>query len=332
MPLLRTTAAVLAAACLFAFTPPRASGATPPRDPAPSASDLAKAELIITKLRRLAEATEAAQKDSRAYESVVKKLYPGLFAEVGELGEGDLKTDLATAVFLYESASRAPRDAVASGDACRDEVRDVYLRLCRENAEGGRASVLWAKARLHARWGEGALGHALGRRDSETLKAVSEMRAERAVDLALAARAVAALKGLEGDVNAYRSLAEYEEGRAVAAVSFERFSEKAADAFRTVDRLLASLPRGPARRLIHNARNSYRDGLFWWRKTQRRNSLTVSADALAEEDPLGAASIDATAADYTIVVNWRSALKYTAQAERLVRASDVESVAFRDGR
>lgn len=320
MPLFPTVTAALAAACLFAFVQPRAIGAT--HDPAPIGEDVKKAERIIRKLHRL---EEAASEDSRAYESAVEKLYPGLFAEVAGLREGDLKTDLVTAVFLHEAAARTHHTANAPGVACEDELRDVYFKLCRDNGGGGRARLLRAKARLHARWAEALVDHARGRRDARASESLAEMRAERRIDLALASRAVAALRSLGADVNPYRTLAEFEEGRAVAGVSFERFSQSASAVFAVVDRVLASLPRGPVRRHLHNARNSYRDGLFWWQKTHTSGAPTISADALAEGDMPTA--IDAGAANYTVVINWRNAVTYTARAEQLIRASAVNDIA-----
>jgi hypothetical protein len=160
-----------------------------------------------------------------------------------------------------------------------------------------------------------------------TLASLDEMRAERTVDAALGRRVVNALRALERDVNARRTLAEFEERGPVANVSFARLSENVSATLRAVDPLLASLPRGPLRLALQNARNSYRDGLFWWQKTHRRAELTVPASAFAEPDAIDATRLDAATADYTVVVNWRNALKYTAQAESLISTSSVEHIA-----
>lgn len=317
MPLLRAATAALAVASLLAPAQAHPFGAMPAASAAPRDKDLERAEKVIAKLRTI----ESAGDDFDVFKSAVGRAYPGLFREVAALRESDLKTDLATAVFLYEAAWRAWRAGNAPATNCDDEARPLYQKLCREHRKGTRAQMLRAKARLHTRWAESGVNHALGRGDAETLSALAEVRAERDLDLALAARAVSALKSLERDVRAYVSLAGFEEGRAFADVPIGQFSQRAAEAFRAIDRLLASLPRGPVRQTLQNARNSYRDGLFWWRKAEPGSALVVSAGALAEPDPLEAARIDAGAARYTVVVNWRSASKFTARAEELIRSS-----------
>src|SRR5205823_14512711 len=98
----------------------------------------------------------AASRDPDAYRRASGKLYPGLFVNVSELREGDLKTDLATAVTLYESAYRTRRAAASTAPDCASELRETYFRLCLENA-GDRTGLLRAKARLHARWAEAEL-------------------------------------------------------------------------------------------------------------------------------------------------------------------------------
>ena len=42
--------------------------------------------------------------------------------------------------------------------------------------------------------------------------------------------------------------------------------------------------------------------------------------------------LSAAAARYTVVINWRSALKYTAQAEDLIRSSGASDIAARPRR
>ena len=221
------------------------------------------------------------------------------------------------------------RRCAASAADCAAEPRDLYRRLCLETRGGTRAELMWAKARAHTIWAAAVVDYLRHGRERTTLAALAEMRAERVTDLSLARRVVAALRALEVDVNAPRTLAEFEESGRVARVPFARFSEGVAETLRGVDALLGSLPRGRVRLALQNARNSYRDGLFWWRKTHGRAAPTVAASALAETDPLESAHLDARAARYTVVINWRNALKYTAQAEDLIRSSGGPDIAAR---
>lgn len=325
MPLLsRIAAAALTVVFLLSAHASAASAGGEPRRE--RESDLRRAEKILVKLSLL-ETTSAGAQDLGGFESALRRLYPGLFAEVASMREGDLKSDLSTAVFLYYDAHPARPTSTSSIADCAAEPRDLYRRLCLETAGGTRADLLRAKARTHAAWAAAVVDYLRGGRTRATLAALAEMRAERAVDLALARRAVAALRKLEGGVRAHPTLAEFEERGEVAGVPFAQLCESVSEALRSVDPLLASLPRGRVRLALQNARNSYRDGLFWWRHTHPRDAHTVAADAPAESDPLEVARLDPAAARYTIVINWRSALKYTAQAEDLIRSSADSDIA-----
>ena len=326
MPLLRTVLAALAVAFLLAPVV-HAANTGAGHESAPREKDLSRAEKIITKLQKLeAAATEGS---FGPYKSVAEKLYPGLFSEVAALGESDLKTDLTTAVFLYDAAFRAWPALASSEAVCDRELRDLYQRLCRENVTNTRLALTRAKARTHTLWAAALIGHARGERDRDTLSFISEMRAERENDAMLAASAVAALRALERDANAYPSLAAFEEECKVARVSYKQFSENVSEAFRAIDGVINALPRGRIRQQIENARNSYRDGLFWWSKTHRRTELTVAAHALAERDPVENERLDAAAVNYTVVINWRNASRYTTHAEELLRSAVAERVALR---
>lgn len=319
MPLLtRTAAAALAVVYLAcAQVPSAARGAEAHGRP-----ELRRAEQIIDALRRL----DAAARDPRAYSSAHEKLYPGLHAAADSLSAGDLRTDLSTAVALHDAARRAA--AGGPPPDCDAELRPAYRKLCREESGGGRASLLRAKARLHLDWAEASVDYARGRRDAQTTRALLELRAERALDLALASRAVELLQALERDVNAYPSLAEYEEKRAAAGAAPARLEASFAEALGALERLLAALPRGgPVYAPLRNARNSYRDGLFWHRLTRGLAARVVTADALADTDTLDAARLDPSAAGYTVVLNWRNARRYTARARALLGASMVGAVA-----
>src|SRR5215212_9667195 len=158
-----------------------------------SKKDLKRAEAVLSKLRRLEGA--AATADPDAFIKTARKLYPELFSKVAALREGGLKTELTTAVFLYESSLRASRRGGGAAD-CSRELRESYARLCLEERDGGRAAFLRAKALLHARRAQAELLYARGDRADVTLAAVSRIRAERDTDRALAADALQSLKEL----------------------------------------------------------------------------------------------------------------------------------------
>ncbi len=315
-------AALVAAACFLILAASETRAATRARTP--GVEDMARAEKILIKLRQLEAA--AATADSGSFHAVVKQLYPALFADVARLRDGDLKTDLSTAVFLYEAAHANRHTERLAVDGCDDQLRDIYLTLCRENEGGESVRFLWAKARLHVRWAAAVIGQQRGAGDAATRAALSEMRAARAADAQLAARAVAALKQLAGRVHAYSSLHEFEERGEVAGESFERFSVELETALGEVDRVLAALPRGPIRHALRNARNAFRAGASRWRMSSRAGSKTVSINALAAPDPLKGAGLEAGAVNYTVVCDWRKAIRALEEAQALVEELRDEGV------
>ena len=205
-----------------------------------SKKDLKRAEAVLSKLRRLEDAS------APAFVRAARELYPGLFSKVSALGEGGLKTELTTAVVLYESSLRAARQGGGAPD-CSRELRESYARLCFETRDGGRAAFLRAKARLHARRAEAEMLYARGGRGGATLDAVALTRAERATDRALASDALRSLKELVASASSA-------EGKDV------RPSFDVADRLDAVDRVLASLPRDRTHQLLREARDAFRDG------------------------------------------------------------------------
>jgi hypothetical protein len=326
MPRLRTFSLLLL--CLLAFA------ARAARADAPGGKDTKKAEAVLAKLSLLEEAAAS----SDAFRKVAGKLYPGLFVAVSELREGDLKTDLSTAVTLYESAYRTRSAAASNAPDCSSEMRETYFRLCLENA-GDRAALLRAEARLHAHWADAELRYLRGERDAATLDAVAQVRAERSTDAALAEEALRILKELSDGVSddatpadtkerrapearrtsadgeAQREQADSEVLRARDSDSATRFSESPSASLEEVNRILASLPRGPVYRLLSNARDAFRDGLYWQVKTLPARALTVNANALAAPDPLRRLDLDTDAASRAASDNLRGALKFVKRAE-----------------
>jgi hypothetical protein len=256
--------------------------------------DLKKAESVVSKLRRLEESSS----DARIFERAARKLYPGLFSKVSALRDGGLKIELATAAALYESSLRATRQSGDGAPDCSRELRESYARLCLEASD--RAGLLRAKARLHARRAEAELLYARGDRSAATLDAVSHLRAERGTDRALAAEALHSLKELLAETNDGGQPV----GDGARAGSLEAF-----------DRVLASLPRGREYQLLRDARDAFRDALYWRLKAAPALSLVVNADSFTPRGELPTLNLRADDATRAAWANLRTALRLVGRAE-----------------
>lgn len=281
--------------------------------------DVAKAESIVLKLRWL-EQSRTNSADLQSQRKLIGKMYLGLFIQVAELRAGDLKTDLTTAIFLYEEAWREQFEANRPEHDCKGEMREVYARLCLENKNGMVSDFLRAKARLHTRWAEALINDYRGIKDAATTATLAEMRSERRNDLRLAEQAVTALKSLEKKVYDYSSLAEFEEHKALARVPFKQLCEDVSGMLQSIDRILLSLPRSQLFYSLYHARNSYVDGLFWWQKTYRRSKLVVDVNSFDDADKIQISNPDANVLNYTAVINWRKAIKHTREAVNIIEA------------
>ncbi|HJQ35317.1 MAG TPA: hypothetical protein VJ866_24410 [Pyrinomonadaceae bacterium] len=293
--------APLSLLCLLVFAGGTARTSAQVR--APGGKELKKTEALLSNLRRLEEAADA----PGSLQKTAAKLYPGLYAKVSGLRDGDLKTDIATAVALYESALRASYEAVPRAEVegeggapdCAREMREAYVRLCREAS--GRAALLRAKARLHARWAGVELLYARGDRTDATLEAVSAIRAERATDRALAEEALHVLEELAAEARDD----ERAEGR---SVNFR-------DRLEQLERILASLPRDRARGLLGEARDAFRDRLYWQMKAAPARARVVDANSFAEPGVLPRLGLTADDADAAARANLRAALKFIRKAK-----------------
>ncbi|HEY9284225.1 MAG TPA: hypothetical protein VIP46_12295 [Pyrinomonadaceae bacterium] len=302
--------AALVAVCLLAsLLGVRAADA-----PALREKDVRRAEKVVAKLRRLDEAA-AARGDAKAYRALAAGFYPGLFVTVADMRESDLKTDLDTAVFLYAKVGQTWFDADSLTADCERERPDIYRPLCLELRGGNLRQLLLSKARLHAGWAESVVKNYRGRGDAGTSRALASMRAARADDQLIAARVVEVLRPLEEMLTVSQSFADYQERRALSRISFDKLEGEFVDALGNATGLLASMSRGPAFYHLSSARDSYRDGLFWYRKVGPARRMVVSANAFGR-DPLREARLDADQVGYTVSVNWKAAAKYTRLAEQ----------------
>jgi hypothetical protein len=288
-------------------------------DPALREKDIKRGERILATLRALDQSQPEAVAGQRQRRSA-RKISDELFVAAAGLDSSDLKTDLATALFLYDEAFSEEFNSRRTSIDCEAELRETYARLCRENQGGTLSLYLQAKARLHARFAAATINDYRGIKDDATNSALEEMRRERSNDLRLAERAVKALKSLEGEVYAYKSLADFEEHRRLSNVSFERFSEDVSEMLRRVDPVLLSLPRSPLFYTLYHARNLYADGLFWWRKTYRRTKLVVDVNSFNEPDEMKSRDPAPEASNYTVAISWRKAINHTREAARLIEA------------
>jgi hypothetical protein len=260
--------------------------------------DLKRAEAVLSKLRRLEDA--ATTREPSALRKAASKVYPNLFTSVSKLQDSDLKTDLSTAVALYDSAARDAGGHVALD--CSRELRDSYSRLCREataSSDNGRADLLAAKARLHTRFAEAELSHARGVRDEATLETLKRIRAERSTDIALAREALRALKELTG-------------------------TPADSDKLEEVGLILASLPRGQVYTLLRNAFDASRDALCWQNKSLPSRALIVDVNSYASPDPLRLIDARADDADRAALGNQRAAIKFTRRAEEALEMMNAE--------
>jgi hypothetical protein len=269
----------------------------------------------LERLRLLDEAA-AGLEDGSDFRRLSRKLYPGLFITVADMRPGDLKTDLDTAVFLYEDVGRTWSAAGNSAADCGRERPDVYRPLCLGLAGGSARQLFLAKARLHLRWAEAAVKTYRGEGDGETSRLLSERKAARAQDIHIAARVSETLKSLEGMVNTQPTLADYEERPTAAKVSFEKLDAEFAAALGRAGVLLGWMPRSPVYYYLSGARRSYGNGLFWYRKVHGSRKMVVSAAAGFERNPLEDLRLDAEQVGYAVVSNWKTAAKYTRLAEQ----------------
>jgi hypothetical protein len=287
--------------------------------------DVLRAERIVAKLRDMERARWEAAGGGKQ-RNPLAKLSASLFVEVAKLHPSDLKTDLTSALFLYEEADqrRLQTNGSAAAPDCANELREIYARLCRESRPGTLADFLLAKAQLHLSWAEATIKVYRGSKDTVALVTREKMLSERRSDLRLAESAIRALRSLEKDLYNYSSLIEFEEQRKLARISFEQFAADASEALRYVDRVLLSLPRSTLFNPLYHARNSYANGLFWWQKTYRQSRLVVNVNSFNEPDEIKSASFDPDAVNYTVAINWRKAIKHTRQAENIIEALKVD--------
>jgi hypothetical protein len=281
----------------------------------------AKTEHLIGKLEQLGVlASRNPQYDE--YRSTVRKLSVGIKEDASKLPESDLKTDLLTALYLYERVlsnwnelERQPPPE----SRCANERQGADLYLC-QHTDGTQRAWLWKRARCHTSWARAVLHTGKGVQDDELANELRLMREERKLDAMLARKALEALKELQDEVVVYRSLGEFEEGRALARVSFDSFTAHLQRTSPVVKHLLSLLPENRLKVELHNALLSYMDGGFWWSKVYSPAVINVSGGGFAEGEPTRLDKAYLSTDLYTVAINWRQGSQHIKRAEDLLNA------------
>jgi hypothetical protein len=156
--------------------------------------------------------------------------------------------------------------------------------------------------------------------NSEQLNAVARQPATSRLenDTRLANQALAALKRLEKNVLAHRTLSDFESDGRVARVSLETFNAELASVTREIQPLLAELSDDKLRAHLINALDSYRDGAFWWSRIEQPRVIPIQQLSFTRASASPAEVFFAGTVPYTVVNNWRQANKFLLKAERLI--------------
>jgi hypothetical protein len=137
-------------------------------------------------------------------------------------------------------------------------------------------------------------------------------------DIALANRAIAALKQLQAKVIVYPSLQDFEANSRLGRVSFATFKADLHSAITELQPILAQLSDRRLRAHLTNALYSFRDGAFWWEKVVQPRVVTTRTAGLTFGSVTPAETFFIATVPYTVAIHWRQAAKFLLQAETLV--------------
>jgi hypothetical protein len=281
----------------------------------------AKTEQLIGQLEQLGVLASTNPRYDE-YVSSVRRLSMGFKEEVLKIQEGDIKTDLLTALYLYErvlSDWRELETHKSTESRCAKDEAGADPSLCQNGFLAQRAS-LWNKARCHTGWARAVLHSGKSMQDDALANALREMRAERELDRMSARRAIEALKELREDVIIYRSQGEFEEGRSLARVSFENFTEHLQRVAPLVKHILYRLPENRLKLEIRNALLSYLDGGFWWSKVYSPAVINVAGGRFASRERTLLDKAYFSTDLYTVAINWRQGSQHLKRAEAMLDA------------
>ena len=284
------------------------------------AKQLAKAERLIHELEQLDNFINSGP-DTAQYKARLVNLSDGLSRAAGSLPEGDVKTDMATAVYWYEqlafnlnhsSGSKASSQSVAG--RCGNERPGAYQELC-ESASGSARDLLWAKARLHLSWARAGL---VFQKTGKVQRPLDDVAVERRIDQMLAARIIESLKVLESEVIIYRSLGDFEANGKLARVPFAVFKQDLQRVSADAENSLSWLPQNMLKTEISNALHSFQDGAFWWAQIDQPRVVKVSDLAFRDASRSASATVLMTTVPYTVAINWRHGSRYLRHAEQMM--------------
>ncbi len=284
-----------------------------------SAKHLARAEKLVAKLEQF-EAVTYTHPRYADYKALVQSLSTAVNKSITGLPESSVKTDFATAIYMYELVALNWHDLEASETSalnCAGEKPRAYQKLC-QSVTGSRRDLLWSKARLHVRWAKAVILDQNGVRDERMAVVLSEVEAERRDDKALAERAMTALKLLESEVVIYQSRAAFEENGALARVPFETFKTDLKKVSAYVEAILLWLPQCRLRAEIRNALRAYLDGGFWWAKVQRPLVVNITQLDWPETSLILPDTPYLATIPYTVAINWRQASQHIERAEGML--------------
>ena len=271
---------------------------------------LTKAENLVVRLQQY-EAMSSAQLEAGKRRDRLADAATKARDQVSDLPEGNVKTDLATALYFYELAAIGG-NRLDTAAHCASEKPGAYQILC-ENSSSSRRDLISAKARLHLAWAvAGIMEQKSGKYDSGTL---DDMQAERRNDRALAARVISALKVLESEVVIHKSLGSFEETNTLARVPFEKFNSDLQKVSADVETILSWLPQNKLKSALGNALHSYQDGGVRWAGIYRPRVVHVASLASSEMTVTASDAAFLATAPYTVAINWRQGSRYLRLAE-----------------
>lgn len=279
-----------------------------------TARQLMKAENLVVRLQQF-EAAIATHRKSGEDKGRLAEIAANAREKVSDLPESNLKTDLATAIHLFELAAVDDNRldvADSAASQCASEKPGAYRSLC-ESPSVSQRELLSSKARLHMAWAiAGILEQRSGRVNSGML---DDMEAERENDRALALRVIAALKVLERDVVVHKSLGDFEDSQTLARVPFESFHSDLRKVSAEVETILSWLPQNKLKSALGNALHSYQDGGVRWERVYKPRVVHVANLVSPETTPTSSDTAYLSTVPYTVAINWRQGSKYLKLAE-----------------
>jgi hypothetical protein len=281
-----------------------------------SAKQLAKAEGFIDRLENLDDFVNRGP-DSVQYKEKIRKLSDAFSQFAGNLPDGDVRTDIATAVYWYDQLALNLNHRERAGSvvtSCDKERPGAYQKLCESTSGSGR-DLLWAKARLHMKWARAGIAF---QKTGKVDRPLDDIALERRIDQMLATRLIESLKVLESEVIIYHSLGEFEATGKLARVPFAVFKTELQRVSADAESNLSWLPQNRLKVELSNALHSFEDGAFWWEQIGPARVVKVSDLVAKDVKRLPSEAALMTTVPYTVAINWRHGSQYIRRAELIL--------------